>query len=54
MPAGTLRQNDGKPAGDILEIYDLFRLQRGKIVEHWDVLQPLAPQSEWANGNGPF
>jgi len=31
---------------------DIFRLETGKIVEHWDVLQ-RAP-SEAANGNSMF
>lgn len=30
-------------------VADLFRLQDGKIVEHWDALQPVAETS--ANGN---
>lgn len=48
-------QGEGRIGDDqVLEVYDLFRLHGGKIVEHWDVLQPLAPQSEWANPNGPF
>ena len=38
----------------VLEVYDLFRLRDGKIVEHWDVLQALAPRDQWANPNGPF
>jgi predicted SnoaL-like aldol condensation-catalyzing enzyme len=51
----VLVQGEGR-IGDtqVLEIYDLFRLDRGKIVEHWDVLQPLAPEAQWANPNGPF
>ena len=48
-------QGEGRiGASQVLEIYDLFRLQAGKIVEHWDVLQPLAPREQWANANGPF
>ncbi|MFK5924359.1 MAG: nuclear transport factor 2 family protein [Verrucomicrobiota bacterium] len=34
--------------------YDLFRLAAGKIVEHWDTLDPVPPRSEWVNDNGKF
>ncbi len=34
--------------------YDLFRVERGKIVEHWDVLSPIPPREQWKNSNGPF
>jgi predicted SnoaL-like aldol condensation-catalyzing enzyme len=31
---------------------DIFRLEDGKLVEHWDVDQPIAETS--VNSNGPF
>lgn len=34
--------------------YDLYRIQNGKIAEHWDTLEPIPPRAEWKNPNGKF
>lgn len=53
----VLAMSEGKfgPApGEHVAYYDLFRLENGKIVEHWDVIQGIPLQSEWKNQNGKF
>mgnify|MGYP000238796650 CR=1 FL=1 len=40
--------------GEHTAFYDLFRLEDGKIVEHWDVIAPIPAKSEWKNENGKF
>ena len=34
--------------------YDLFRLENGQVVEHWDIIVPIPAKSEWKNTNGKF
>ena len=34
--------------------YDLFRVENGWIVEHWDVISQILPRDKWRNANGPF
>jgi len=34
--------------------YDLFRIENGKVAEHWDVIETILPKSEWKNENGKF
>ena len=35
-------------------IYDLFRVENGKIVEHWNTIEAIPPQGERKNNNGKF
>lgn len=39
--------------GEELAVFDIFRIENGKIVEHWDNMEPIPPRSEWAN-SGKF
>ena len=46
--------SEGNYGGDHSAFYDLFRLTKGKVVEHWDTTEKIAPRSEWKNDNGKF
>lgn len=40
--------------GEDAAFYDLFRLADGKIVEHWDIIEPIPAKENWKNNNGKF
>lgn len=44
----------GKDGGVPTSFYDLFRLEKGVIVEHWDVIESITKDSEQKNNNGKF
>ena len=46
--------SEGSQRGQPTAFYDLFRVENGKIAEHWDVIQSIPPQSDWKNSNGKF
>lgn len=50
----VLVMSEGKLGKQSTAYYDLFRLENGQIVEHWDVIAPIPPKSEWKNDNGKF
>lgn len=50
----VLCMSEGYKAGAHTSFYDLFRIAGGKIREHWDTIETIAPRSEWKNENGKF
>jgi len=45
---------EGSMNGVHSSFYDLFRVAKGKIIEHWDTTEKIPPQNEWKNENGKF
>lgn len=50
----VLAVSEGSFGGEPTSFYDLFRIENGKIAEHWDVIEPIAAQETWKNKNGKF
>ncbi len=50
----VLGQSEGQVSGNPAAFYDLFRVEDGKIVEHWDTTELIALKSQWKNQNGKF
>ena len=50
----VLAASEGTLGGVPVTYYDLFRVENGKIAEHWDIIENLADESTWANSNGKF
>lgn len=46
--------SEGSFAGRPTSFYDLFRVEKSKIAEHWDTIEHIPPRAEWKNGNGKF
>lgn len=50
----VLTASEGRFLGQHVAFYDLFRIEDGLIVEHWDVIEEIPDASTWMNENGKF
>lgn len=50
----VLAVSEGTLGGAPTSYYDLWRVENGKIAEHWDVMETIADKSTWQNQNGEF
>lgn len=46
--------SEGSFGGQHTSFYDLFRVENGKIAEHWDTIEAIPPRDQWKNDNGKF
>lgn len=50
----VLAVSEGTFGGAPTAYYDLWRVENGKIAEHWDVMETIADKATWQNQNGKF
>lgn len=50
----VLAVSEGTFGGAPTSYYDLWRVENGRIAEHWDVMETIAEKSTWQNDNGKF
>jgi predicted SnoaL-like aldol condensation-catalyzing enzyme len=50
----VLAVSEGQFLGKYSSFYDLFRVEDGKIVEHWDTIEEIPSRDQWKNDNGKF
>ncbi|MFH1824119.1 MAG: nuclear transport factor 2 family protein [Candidatus Firestonebacteria bacterium] len=50
----VLTQSEGTFMKKHVAFYDLFRIEKGKIVEHWDTIEEIPVKDTWKNENGKF
>ncbi len=50
----VLVASEGLLGGKSTTFYDLFRVENGKIAEHWDTIEEVPSRESWKNANGKF
>lgn len=50
----VLAVSEGTFGGTPTSYYDLWRVENGKIAEHWDVMETIAEKDTWQNQNSKF
>ena len=50
----VLSVSDGEFLNKSASFYDLFRVEDGKIVEHWDTIEMMPNKTEWKHSNGKY
>lgn len=48
----VLAVSEGQREGVHTAFYDLYRVANGRLAEHWDTVEAVAPTSEWKHANG--
>ena len=46
--------SEGRVGGQPTSFYELYRVENGRIAEHWDTIETIPPREQWKNDNGKF
>ncbi|MGV6803074.1 MAG: nuclear transport factor 2 family protein [Ruegeria sp.] len=46
--------SEGRRLESHTSFYDLFRIEAGRIIEHWSTAEEIPPREMWKNDNGKF
>lgn len=50
----TLTVSEGAYDDTPTSYHDLWRVEDGKVAEHWNVMETIIDQSTWQDDNGKF
>ncbi len=50
----VLAVSEGQFMNEHVAFYDLFRIEDGRVVEHWDTVEKIPAESTWKNPNRKF
>ena len=50
----VLTISEGRFGGKHVAFYDLFRVEKNTLVEHWDTIEKIPERANWKNENGKF
>ena len=50
----ALVMSEGKFADKPFAFFDFLRLEEDNVVEHWGIMAPILPKSDWKNSNDKF
>lgn len=50
----VLSVSEGISLKERVAFYDIFRIENGKVVEHWDTVEKIVPEADAKNTNGKF
>lgn len=50
----VLSVSEGIFMNENVAFYDIFRVENGKVVEHWDTVEKIIPEDDAQNSNGKF